>query len=136
VSRTLGVRPPENLDEGAARELAVKQGLGVILSGSLERRGNGFGISVKATQTVTGNVLASADGRAANKDQVLATAMDLVTKVRKALGDDTSDSAQLFAMRSLSATSMDVVRLYTAALEASGNNKFEEALQSYSKAWS
>ena len=30
---TLGVRPPEKLDEVAARELAVKQGLGVVLSG-------------------------------------------------------------------------------------------------------
>ena len=33
ISRTLGVQPPEKLDEAAARELAVKQGLGVVLSG-------------------------------------------------------------------------------------------------------
>ena len=32
------------------------------------------------------------------------------TTVRKALGDDTSESNQLFAMASLSATSLDVVR--------------------------
>ncbi len=31
IRRTLGVRPPEQLDEAAARELAVKQGLGVVL---------------------------------------------------------------------------------------------------------
>src|SRR5207344_1694665 len=29
ISGTLGVRPPEKLDEDAAREIAVKQGLGV-----------------------------------------------------------------------------------------------------------
>ena len=35
IGRTLGVRPPETLDETSARELAVKQGLGVVLSGSV-----------------------------------------------------------------------------------------------------
>ena len=57
-----------------------------------------------------------------------------MTTVRKALGDDTSDSAQLFAMQTLSTTSLEVVRHYAAALEASTNNKFEEARQSFSKA--
>src|SRR5207249_5597554 len=35
VTSTLGVRPPEILDEVAARQLAVREGLNVILSGSL-----------------------------------------------------------------------------------------------------
>jgi tetratricopeptide (TPR) repeat protein len=51
----------------------------------------------------------------------------LVTTVRKALGDKTSDSAQLFAMTTLSASSLDVVRLYAAAQDASSNSKFDEA---------
>ena len=134
VSRTLGVRPPENMDEAAARELAVKQGLGIILSGALDRQGNGYRISIKATETVSGNVIASADDRASDKDQVLPTAMELVTAVRKSLGDDTSESAQLFAMRTLSATSLDVVRHYAAALDATGSNQFEEARESFLKA--
>ena len=57
-------RPPaRQLDEVAARELAVKQGLGVVLSGSLDRQGNGYSVSVKAAQTVTGNVLAEAKAK-------------------------------------------------------------------------
>ena len=39
----------------AARELAVKQGMGVVLSGVIDRQGSGYGVSVKASQTVTGN---------------------------------------------------------------------------------
>ena len=130
------MRPPEKLDETAAREIAVKQGLGVVLSGSLERQGSGYAISVKAAQTVTGNVIATANGRASNKDQVLGVATKLVTTVRKALGDDTSDSAQLFAMQTLSTTSLEVVRHYAAALEASSNNKFDEALEAFRRRWS
>ena len=134
ISRTLGVPAAEKLDEMAARELAVKQGLGVVLSGSLDRQGSGYGISVKATQTVTGNVIASARGRASSKEQVLEAATRLVTTVRKALGDEASESAQMFAMASLSATSLDVVRHYAAAQEAASNGKFDEALQRASKA--
>ena len=133
IRGTLGVRPPEKLDESSAREIAVKQGLGVVLSGSIERQGSGYVISVKAAQTVAGTVIATANGRAANKDQVLGVATKLVTTVRTALGDDTSDSAQLFAMQTLSTTSLEVVRHFAAALEASTNNKFDEAFQSFSK---
>jgi len=133
ISGTLGVRPPENLDETAAREIAVKQGLNVVLSGSIQRQGSAYAISVKAAQTVAGTVIATANGRASNKDQVLGVATKLVTAVRKALGDDTSDSAELFAMQTLSTTSLEVVRHYAAAAEASTNNKFDEAFKSFSK---
>lgn len=134
ISGTLGVRPPETLDETSAREIAVRQGVGVVLSGSIERQGSGYAISVKAVQTVAGTVIAAADGRASTRDQVLAVATRLVTAVRKALGDDTSDSAQLFAMQTLSTPSLEVVRHFAAALEASTDNKFDAALQSFSKA--
>jgi tetratricopeptide (TPR) repeat protein len=128
---TVGVRPPERLDEVAARELAVNQGLGVVLAGSIDRQGSGFGISLKAVQTVTGNVIATAQSRASTKDDVLPAATRLVATVRKALGDETSESDQIFAMTSLSATSLDVVRHYAAAMDATSNNKFEEARQSF-----
>jgi eukaryotic-like serine/threonine-protein kinase len=134
IGRMLGVRPPEKLDEAAAREIAVKQGLGVVLSGSIDRQGNGYRISVRAVQTVTGNVVTSTKARATNKGQVLGVATKLVATVRKALGDKTSESAQIFAMGSVSATSLDVVRQYAAAVEAASRNKFDEALQNAAKA--
>ena len=137
IGRTLGVRPPDKLDETAARELAVKQGLGVVLSG-IDRppaAGSGYTVSVKATQTVTGTVVADKRGpRGGSARHVLGVATRLVADVRKALGDETSESAQMFAMTSLSATSLDVVRLYAAAQEASSNNKFEDARQNALKA--
>ena len=59
---TIGVRPPDTLDETAARELAVKQGLGIVLSGTIDRQGTGYGVSLKAAQTVTGAVVAEPPG--------------------------------------------------------------------------
>ena len=39
ISRSLGVAPPEQLDERAALELAVKEGVSVVFSGSVDRQG-------------------------------------------------------------------------------------------------
>jgi tetratricopeptide (TPR) repeat protein/predicted Ser/Thr protein kinase len=134
IRSTFAVPPPAKLDAEAARLLASKQGVGVVLSGSIDRRGSGYEISFDAAQTVTGKVVASARGRASNKDEVVGAATKLVSTVRKRLGDETSQSAQLFAMRSLSASSLAVVSQYAAAVEAQAGGKFEEARQSYLKA--
>jgi serine/threonine protein kinase/Flp pilus assembly protein TadD len=133
VRAAFGVPTPEKLDDAAAWELALKQGVGVVLSGSIDRRGSGYEVSVNAAQTVTRKVVASARSRASKKDQVIEAATKLVTTVRKSLGDETSDSAQLLATKSLSTTSMEVASLYAAAVEAQANNKFEEARTHYLK---
>ena len=129
------MRPPEKLDEAAAREIAVKQGLGVVLSGSLDRQGNGYGISVKAAQAVTGDVIASAKGRASNKDQVFGAATKLVT--------DGSQGARRrdVRVRSVVRHGQPVGHFSGCGCvtmrrrrEAASNGKFEEARQSFSKA--
>ena len=134
ISRNLGVPSPDHLTEQVAREMAVKQGLGVVVSGSVGRQGNRYTVSVKAAQAVTGEVIADVSDRAPSKDQVLAVTTELATRVREQLGDDTSDSSQRFAMETLSATSIEVVREYAGAMEALSRSRFEEALQGFSRA--
>jgi len=134
IIRTLGVRAPERLDEMAAREIAAREGVAVVLAGSVARDGDGYTIAVRATRTVTGEVLADASTDADNRDEIVEAATQLMTTVRTALGDEASESAQMFAMASLTATSLDVVRHYAAAQEASSNNRFDEARESLLKA--
>lgn len=130
----LGVATPDSFDATAARELAVKQGIAVVLAGAVARSGAGYEISITAAESVTGNVIATARRRASDKDAVLSTATGLMGTVRQALGDNTSSSSQLFAMRSVSASSLDVVSHYAAAVQAQANSRFEEARDSYAKA--
>src|SRR5262249_3668457 len=133
--RNLGLPPVAGkLDETAARQIAVAQGLGVVLSGSLDKQGNGYSLSLKATQSVTGNVIQTAEESASGKDQVLFATTKLAGTVRTALGDDTSESAQRFAMETLTATSLEAVHEYATAMEALANGKQEDALKSFSKA--
>jgi tetratricopeptide (TPR) repeat protein len=134
VGRSLGVRPPDVLDEAAAREIAVKQGVGVVLSGVVGRRGAGFSVSVEARQSVTGETIANASGEAPTRDRVLAAATDVATRIRIALGDERSESARRFAADTLSATSLDAVHEYALAMDALSRSRFADALQAFSRA--
>ena len=134
IRPTFGVTPPEKFDDMAARQLAINQGLGLVVAGSISPQGNGFDISVQTTQPLTGNVVAEFTRRASSKDQVLDAMTRVAASVRSALGDETSNSNQLLGMRSISTTSLEVASLYAAALEAQSNGKVEEALGNYSKA--
>jgi eukaryotic-like serine/threonine-protein kinase len=131
---TFGVRPPDTFDEVAAREFAVRQGLGVVLSGSVSRRGAGYDVSLRSVETVSQRVVAAVSARASQRDQVLAVTTGLAAKIRQALGDEASESAQRFAMRSLSTTSLDVVAHYAAAMDAQSRGQSAEALASFRRA--
>ncbi len=126
---TYGVRPPEVLDEAAASTLAGQQGLGVVLSGSVERSGDGYQVSVRVTQARTGIVISTARARTSDKNDVARAAMTLMAPVRKALGDRKSDADPIFGKASLSTASLEVMRYYAAEQEAQSNGRFEEARQ-------
>jgi eukaryotic-like serine/threonine-protein kinase len=133
--RSLGVPAVSGgLDEQAATKIAVSQGLGVVVSGSLERQGAGYGLSLKATRAVTGDNITNTDTTASNKDQVLFAATKLAAAIRSALGDTTSESDKRFAMETLSATSLEAVHEYALAMEALANGKSADALRSFSRA--
>ena len=133
IRGALGIAPPAQLDENAARKLAVGEGLGVALAGSIVTAGRGYEISVKATQPRTGKLIVAVSGRAASKDDVLGVTAKLATSVRKALGDNTATSRQALALASISASSFDAVSSYAAGIEAQSNGKYAEALQYFSK---
>ncbi len=133
VARNLGVRPPEQFNEGAARQMAIQQGLGIVLSGAIKRQGNRYTLAVKASQAVTGDVIAEEEETASSKEAVFPAATELANSVREALGDEQSDSTKRFAMEALSATSLDVVREYAAAMDALSRGEYEGARQRFSK---
>jgi serine/threonine protein kinase/tetratricopeptide (TPR) repeat protein len=134
VRAALGVAPPPKLDEAAARQLAVNQGLTMVLAGSIERRGTGYEVSVTARQALAGKEVAAVSGRAASRDQVLDTVTKLANSVRQALGDETSDPGNLVSMKSISTASLEVASLHSTGVDLASRGKFEDALQVYQKA--
>ena len=134
VQPAFGVRAPELFDQVAARQLAIKQGLNVVLAGSIASRGSAYDITVRATVPMTGNEITAVTRRAANRNEVLPAVTRVVTSLRNALGDETSDSAQQLAMKTISTASLDVASQYAAALDAQSRGNAEQALASFTKA--
>jgi serine/threonine protein kinase/tetratricopeptide (TPR) repeat protein len=134
IRRNLGVTPPELFDEKAARELAVKQGLGVVVTGDIRPDRDGFRLRIAAKQAVTGGVIREVEGVASSKERVLAEVGELADEIREALGDEETDETQRFAMETLTATSLDVVHDYGVAMEALAGSQFDVAKANFAKA--
>ena len=133
--RDLGLRAVSGpFNEAAAQAVAVSQGLNVVVSGSLDRRGAGYQLSLRAIQAVTGKVITDADQTASSKDQMLFAVTKLGGTLRKALGDATSESEQRFAMETLTAASLEAVHEYALALDALSSGKNDDALKHFSQA--
>jgi serine/threonine protein kinase/predicted Zn-dependent protease len=126
--------PSDKLDEQPARLVAVSQGVGAVVTGELSRRGDKYSLSATALDAQTGNVIAKTEATAANKDEVLLTIPKLAAPIRKALGDSTSESAQLQAAGgAFTAASLEVVHQYGLAMEQQSAGQLQEALQSFTK---
>ena len=134
IRQAFAVTPPEKFDEGSARQIAMKQGVGVVLSGSIARSGDGYEISMNAIQPISANVTATATTRATTKDQVLASVTKLAATFRKALGEKTSQADQLFAMRSISEGSLGAISLYAAGIQLHSQGRYEEAIAKFREA--
>jgi eukaryotic-like serine/threonine-protein kinase len=133
--RDLGLKAVSGaLDDSKAQQIAASQGLNVVVSGSIDRRGADYQLSVRAVQTVTGKTITTADASASSKDQVLFAVTKLGTAVRKALGDATSESAQRFALETVSAASLEAVHEYALALDALSSGKNDDARKHFSQA--
>ena len=126
--------PSDKLDEQSARLIGVSQGLGAIVTGSLSLRGDAYKLSVEALDAGTGNSIATAEITAATKDKLLLDIPKLAAPIRKALGDTTPVAAQLAVSGPFTAASLEVVHLYSVAMQQQFAGKPAEAIQTFSKA--
>jgi tetratricopeptide (TPR) repeat protein len=122
------------LDESVARLVAVREGINVVVSGSISAQGGRYKLGVKAIDAATGRELAKYDTDADNKEAVLKAVGKLAARVRTALGDTTPESIQLAAAETFTSGSLAAAREYAVAQDLQYAGKWQEAIQGYSKA--
>jgi eukaryotic-like serine/threonine-protein kinase len=122
------------LDESLARLVAVREGVSVVLTGTVTKNGNGFRVESKAVDAVTGKTIASVDSDAENKQDVLRAVDKLAAHIRTALGDTTPESAQLAKAETFSTGSLEAAHEYAIAQDLSAADKVQESLSHYSRA--
>lgn len=124
----------DKLDEETARLVAVRQDVRMVLSGSIVADGDRFELSLKAINPATGELLVEADARAKNTMEVLLAMNELAADIRKELGEDSLDLDQLAAGESITTTSLEAIKFYTAAQELARSGQDEEAITFYAMA--
>jgi len=123
-----------SLDESLARLFAVLQGIHYVVSGAIERQGDGYGLSVKAIQGATAKSILSDKVSVADKKGVLLALGKLAARVRSALGDDTPEALQIAAAENFTAASLEAAQSYEQGQRARFAGNFEEAIPHYLRA--
>lgn len=122
------------LDEQVARLVALRQGIGVVVAGSIAPRSSGYLLSARTLDAVTGNVLLSQEVEIAGKQAVLGGVSRLGVSIRRVLGDATPESQQLAAAETFTASSLAAAHSYAVAQELARKGEWEEAVRTYREA--
>jgi tetratricopeptide (TPR) repeat protein len=122
------------MDERKAQLVASRQGINVVLSGSIDRNGNAYLVRVRAIDGLTGKEIVAREAGSSKKEDVLGTVGKLAAPVRKALGDASPESAKLAAAETFSSSSVDAAHEYAMAQEFQFAAKWDDAIRSYNKA--
>jgi tetratricopeptide (TPR) repeat protein/tRNA A-37 threonylcarbamoyl transferase component Bud32 len=128
------IKPGARLDEAGARLLSARQGIKVVLTGSIEQKGSGYSIAVKAIDPAAEEPLATASERASSKDDVLRAIGLLASKIRGGLGDETPAAERRAAAETVTAASLEALQNYTRGQELQINSKYEESIEYYKRA--
>lgn len=126
------IKAGPKLDDNAARLVAMREGLNVVIGGSIAARGKDYVINVKAANVGDQKVLLDWSTTASGKDDVLAAVGRAAERVRRTLGDTNTANAQS-EQETFTATSLDAAKAYTEAQDLNWAGKTDEAIAAYER---
>ncbi len=111
--------PDSVLDLELAREVAIREGIPVVLAGQIDRAGPQYSISARLVRASDGEVLASHRERAANDGEVLDALDALSARLRERLGESIGLMNAEEPLAQVTTASISALRLYSQAVRAS-----------------
>jgi tetratricopeptide (TPR) repeat protein len=129
------IQPGGGLDKLMSQLISRREGIDVVLAGTLSPKGSGFRVSAEALDAALesegAKPLAKASATAKTREDVLPAVGRVASDLRKRLGDTTPESARLAASETVTASSLEALQAYTRAQDLADANKNEEALAAY-----
>jgi eukaryotic-like serine/threonine-protein kinase len=122
------------LNGDAARLIAMREGVKVVLAGTIEPSRSGFTVTTNIVDPIDGRVMGTRSASARDKAGVLTAVSSLAADVRELLGDQSPEAARAAGAETLTAASLEAVREYAIAQDLAGAVKDEQALDHYKKA--
>ncbi len=128
------LQPVSALDESVARLVAVREGIKLVMAGSIEEDNGRYTMYVRAVDPKGGEVLASVDVDAKDKLNVLAAVGDLAGDLREELGDKSLDREKLVNSETFTAANLEAAQAYAKAQSLQYKGKYEESIAFYREA--
>ena len=128
------VGPGATLTEPVARLLSGREGINVILAGSIDARASGYTMTVRAVDAANGKTLATAAASSADKAGVLKAMGSVASRLRTALGDTTPESTKRAAIETFTAGSLAAAQDFSTGQDLASSGKDEEAIAYYKRA--
>lgn len=122
------------LDEATARLVAVREGIKLVMAGSIEEDDGRYTLYVRAVDPKGGEVLTSAKVDAKDKLEVLAAVGTLSGDLREELGDKNLDRDKLITSETFTAKNLEAAQAYARAQSLQYNGKYDEAMAFYRQA--
>jgi tetratricopeptide (TPR) repeat protein/predicted Ser/Thr protein kinase len=123
-----------HMDESLARLVAQRQGVHIVVSGSVAKTGAGYKVLCKVIDGITGKVLSTEVSEASDKSGILLAVAALASKVRTDLGDTTPESSKLAEAETFTSGSLEAAHEYAEAQEARYSGKTDEAIKGFRRA--
>lgn len=121
----------DKLDSEVAQLVAVREGIKLVLVGSIVPDGNRFDLEILALAPRTGEVVAEVDSTAASKLEVMSTIGEMAADLREELGDTSVDRDDLEITETFTAMSLEAAREYDTAQQLQYNAKYGQAIEHY-----
>lgn len=129
------LRPDDkDLDEAGARLIAVREGIQLVLGGSIREDGGRYEFIVHAVEPESGEQTIGVSKKAADKAGVLGTIAEIADEVREELGDTSFDEESLRGTETFTASSLEAAKAYTEAQELAYRSENEAATELYKQA--
>jgi tetratricopeptide (TPR) repeat protein len=132
------IKPGSSLSEAVARLVARREMIGVVLSGTIQKDGEGYLLTLRALNGAADPgrdvPIATATAEADNKAAVLQAVTRAAADMRKRLGDTADESVRMEAADVFTATSMESLKTYAQAQELQAAGQKPEAFVAFSRA--
>jgi eukaryotic-like serine/threonine-protein kinase len=123
------------MSRDTARLVAQREGIPIVLAGSVAKAGSEYRLSVEAVDSVSGKVGAKRQVAAKNKEDVFAKMANLAVRIRRDLGDTEAESAKLIEKETFTSSSIEAAQSYAVAQNLlGGSGKWREALGPFLRA--
>ena len=127
------IKAGSRLDEATARLVAVRDGIQVVLAGSIEAARGGYDIHVRAIDVPRNAGIATLSEHMADKSAVLAAVGTIATKLRRELGDTTAEDGEA-GRETFTTASLDAAHAYVLGQDLARAGRFNEAIAQYQEA--